>query len=251
MDEVANWQYGPDGGLILYNGDGQVMGHVPKAQANAYINAFTNGLPGGAAAASSRSGGSSAPSGGGGSSAPTWAQQQANAQDARDFAQTQSNWQETYNYNKARGDQQMQLQQAELALREKQRIDALHGPQDYIKYWRASRGQADAGATGAVGSPVGAPATAATASSAGAPNWSAAFQNVKTGVPAGAQTISDAPGGPAWAWNDKPSAGYDFGVQSIMPKTAAIATSGLPYQTKPVSLSDWATQQMRLGGIKF
>lgn len=177
-------------------------------------------------------------------SGPTWSQQQGASQAAASLAEQQRQFNETFGYNKARGDQQMQLSQAQLALEEKKRIDALRGPQDYIRYWRASRGM-DAGAPTAMAGAATAPAAAATST---LPAWAS---NVKVGTPAGAQTISDAPGGPAWAWSAPPSAGYSYGVQSVMPKSAVIATSGLPDQTKPVSLSDWAVKQMAAGGFKF
>lgn len=83
------------------------------------------------------SGGGSGGSGySGGAAAPTWAQLEAQRQ-----------WTENFGYNKAVHDQQQQLAQAQFAYQQQHdaqtRQDNLHGPQDYIKYWTASRNRPD------------------------------------------------------------------------------------------------------------
>lgn len=108
--------------------------------------------------------------GNGGVSASTaYSQQQQNARDAADLAERQRQFNETMGYNKARGDQSMQLDQAtqkwkeavdardyqsaefwkaraqelqqnNLALNYTQLLANKSGPQDWVKYWKLSRG---------------------------------------------------------------------------------------------------------------
>lgn len=171
-------------------------------------------------------------SAGGGASAPTWAQLQGAAQDA----QAQSNWQENYMVNKARGDQQMQLQQAQLELEKQKYLASLHGPQDYIAYWRASRGFPQGASAAPTGAPTGAPAWAAAPAAAAAPSG---LINLPQST-----TSKTAYAAPSWATGvtGAPLAQRTGIGNSTFDKGTVL---GVGDSGVPISLSDWSVQNLK------
>lgn len=191
--KVAYWTEDANGGLVLFNQSGQKLTTVPVTQAASYIAAYSAGNP--AATDLGKSFAGTGTSSGGGTAAQTSAaaqQQATRVEDARQFDLTQAE-------RKARGDQSMQLDQAKLEwqkaidardfsnaekwkqvsadLAERQFKASISGPQDWVKYWRDSRGGAGQAAAASPSVPTWAgaiPSAAPAAAVNNVPKWTQA-----------------------------------------------------------------------------
>jgi hypothetical protein len=214
---VAYWTEDAGGNLLLHNGSGQFLKSVPKAQASAYIAAYSSGNISATNVGATAGTGGSSSSGGGmtATQSSAAAHQQANLEEERrQFDLTQGE-------RKARGDQSMQLDQAKQEwqkaidardfsaaerwrqvaadLDERKFKASISGPQDWVKYWRDSRGGGgQATQTSSVPAWAGSSGSAA-ASGAGVPSWATSTQTTGN-VPAWALPV--APGGTSISQTD-------------------------------------------------
>lgn len=201
-----------------------------------YSNGTTNYFPVSAAEASAASG-SSGGTGGPSSAGPSWAQQQSVAQHTAATAEDARRWQEEYDVNKAKFNAQQGLAEATQKWREAtdsrdfgaaefwksrayelqrnaqtmdytKQLQSMSGPEDYVKYWYASRGMTTPRGAESVryedaipswAQPVpygqGAPTantttttTVPTPTTTTTPAWAGADLRGFTGTPAGANT---------------------------------------------------------------
>ena len=178
--------------------------------------------------------------GGTSSRAPTWAQQTSAAQSAASLAEQQRQFDETFGYNKARGDQAQQLDQAKFEWqkavdardsaaadfwkartyelqRNQQTMDytkqlqSMSGPQDYVKYWYASRGMT---------TPRGAESVPYEQA---IPSWAQPVQNDSHAGAFGAAARTQAP-----TWSAPKPAPAAASVPSWMSGSTAITPKALP-----------------------
>lgn len=208
---VAYWTTDANGGLTLFNQAGQKLTTVPVAQAASYIDAYSKGNPAATDIGKSFAGTGTSTSGSAtAAQSSTAAQQNATrAEDQRQFDLTQAE-------RKARGDQSMQLDQAKLEwqkaidardfstaekwkqvsadLAERQFKASISGPQDWVKYWKDSRGGTSAApATTSTSVPSWATATPAVAQApvSNVPKWTQSAPGWQQGATVTSPTVAD------------------------------------------------------------
>lgn len=188
---VAYWKEDATGVIHLYNQNDEYLTTVPKAQVPAYIAAYSSNND--AALYPTGGGASVGKTTSGGSGGMTASQAATAARQAEAFNEEQRQFDLTQGERKARGDQEMRLAQDKFAfdktksdrefdLAQRQYLASLRGPDDYIRYWRESRGQGGTPQTSAGAAPAWASQSAAAAPAMAAPKWTQAAPGWQQGA---------------------------------------------------------------------